>query len=71
MLHDPKYKYRSVMIYVGKESESVDRCICVTGSLCCTAEIITALSINYTSIKLKKINKYQVPIYLKISISYS
>ena len=29
-------------------------CIGVTGSLCCTAEIITVLSIHYTSIKLKK-----------------
>ena len=29
-------------------------CVCVTGSLCCTAEIITTLSINYVSIKLLK-----------------
>ena len=29
--------------------------ICITESLCCTAEIITTLQINYTSIKLVKI----------------
>ena len=28
--------------------------ICITESLCCTEEINTTLSINYTSIKLKK-----------------
>ena len=33
----------SVIIHVGKESERIDMCMCMTGSLCCTAEIITAL----------------------------
>ena len=33
--------------------------MCVTGSLCCTAEIITTLSINYTLIKLKKCKEKQ------------
>ena len=34
----------------------MDMCLCMTGSFCCAAEIITALQINYTSIKLKKMN---------------
>ena len=32
----------------------MDVCTCVTESPGCTAEIITILKINYTSIKLKK-----------------
>ena len=32
----------------------MDMYVCVTGSLCCSAEMITTLQINYTSIKLKK-----------------
>ena len=32
-----------VMIYVGKESERMNTCKHMTESLCCTAEIITAL----------------------------
>lgn len=35
----------------------MDVFICVTESLCCTTEIITTLSINYTSIKLLKNEK--------------
>ena len=37
----------------------IDMCMCMTGSFCCTAEMITALQVNYTSIKLKK-NKNKV-----------
>ena len=44
----------SVKTYMGKEpKKAMDMCICITESLCCTAEIIT-LYINYTSIKIKK-----------------
>lgn len=32
----------------------MDLCICVTESLCCTAEIITTLYVNYASIKKRK-----------------
>lgn len=35
--------------YVGKEHEK--EWVCVTESLCCTAEINTTLQISYTSIK--------------------
>ena len=38
-----KYYIGTVMIYVGEESERMDICICMTGSLCCAAEIITTL----------------------------
>ena len=27
-------------------------CVCMTGSVCCIAEMITTMQINYTSIKL-------------------
>ena len=30
--------------------------VCMTGSLCCTAEIYTKLQINYTLIQIKKKN---------------
>ena len=33
----------SGITYVGKESERMDMCICMPGSLCGTAEIITTL----------------------------
>ena len=36
----------SVIIYVGKKSERRDMYVCMTESLCCTAEMITALQIN-------------------------
>ena len=36
----------SVISYAGKESERMHMSICMSGSLCCTAEIITALSIR-------------------------
>ena len=36
-------------------------CICMTGSLCWTAEIITALYINYTSIKFRKQSRREKP----------
>ena len=32
----------------------IRKCMCITESLCCTAEIVAALRINYTSIQLKK-----------------
>ena len=38
----------SVMTYMGKESKKVD--ICITDSLCCTAETNTTVYINYTPI---------------------
>ena len=48
---------QSVMTYTGKESKKrVDICICITDSLCCTAEINTTLQNNYNKIKLKKKN---------------
>lgn len=47
----------SVIIYAGKASERMDTCIGMTASLCCTAEIITALSNNYTSMKQQKRSK--------------
>ena len=44
------------MTYKGGElGERAGICMCVAGSLCCTTEGNTALSINYTLIKLKKI----------------
>ena len=33
----------SVIICEGKESEKMDVCTCITGSLCCIADIIAAL----------------------------
>ena len=42
----------SVITYVGEDSERMDVCICMTGSLCHTEETIIALYLNYTSIKL-------------------
>ena len=40
------------MAYLGKESKkSLDICICITDSLCCTPETNTTLSINHTPIK--------------------
>ena len=33
----------SVIIYVGKESEKMAMCVCVTESLCCTGEMIMTL----------------------------
>ena len=50
----------SVIIYVGKESEREWMCVYVFLSPFVVAEIITTLSINYTSIKLKK-KKSTVP----------
>ena len=47
----------SLTIYKEKESEKMDRCICITESLCCIAEIITTLYVNCTSIKLEKNDK--------------
>ena len=41
----------SVIVSVGKESDRMGRCVCMTGSPCCIAKMITALQINYTSIK--------------------
>ena len=39
-----------------KEAEKkMDMCVYITEAVCCTAEIITALSINYNSIKKKKL----------------
>ena len=38
------------MTYMGKESKAVD--ICITDSLCCTAETNTTLYTNYTPIKI-------------------
>ena len=32
-----------LIIYLGKESERMDVCTCITESLCCSAEIITTL----------------------------
>ena len=41
----------SVMAYMGKEGrKKVDVCICITDSLCCTAETNTTVQINYISI---------------------
>ena len=51
----------SVIIYEGKESERTDMCICMTGLLCCTAEIITALQSNCTLKKTLKKNLNQLP----------
>ena len=38
----------SVMTYMGIESKKVDRYICITNSLCCTAKVNTTLQINCT-----------------------
>ena len=48
-----------VIIHVGEESERTDVCVCMTGSLCCAAEVNTTLQINATAINLKErfINK--------------
>ena len=47
----------SVMTYMGKESEKrVDLCICVTDSLCCTAETNTILYVNSNK-NLKKVKR--------------
>jgi len=35
----------------------IDTCICITGSLCCTLEINTALLINYALILKKNYRK--------------
>ena len=37
------YTQYSVIIYVGKESKRMAMCMCMTGSLCCTEEIIADL----------------------------
>ena len=51
----------SVIIYVGKESKRMDMCIWMIVSLCCIAETITVLKINYTSKKtLAKIHNEDV-----------
>ena len=43
------------MTYKGGElGERAGICMCVAGSLCCTTEGNTALSINYAQIKIKK-----------------
>ena len=48
-------------LYGKRISKRADVCvyiyIYITESLCCTAEIITILKINYTSIKLSKMGK--------------
>ena len=47
----------SVTNHNGKESEkNAYIYICITDSLCCTAEINTTLQINYTPIKFENIN---------------
>ena len=56
------------MIYVGKRIwKRMDVCTCTTESLCCTAEIITTLEINYTLTKLEKNEKKSTTSSLKKS----
>ena len=55
------------MAYTGKESKKrVDICICITDSLCLTAETNTTLQLNYTPIKSFKKQRYAHP-YVNIS----
>ena len=49
-----KFIQYPVINHNGKEYEKECMYICITESLCCTAEIRTTLYINYTSIKKKK-----------------
>ena len=46
------YIQYSVIIYMSKESEKMNICLCITESLCCTPE--THHCINYTPIKVNK-----------------
>ena len=46
-----------VINHNGKEYERICIYMCITESLCCTAEINTTLQINYTSIKFLKMKK--------------
>ena len=39
---------------LGSHNMRKDACLCITGSLCCTAEVSTTLWINYTWIKFLK-----------------
>ena len=55
------------MAYTGKESKKrVDICICITDSLCYTAETNTTLQLDYTPIKSFKKKRYAHP-YVHIS----
>ena len=57
----------AVMAYTGKESKKrVDICICITDSLCYTAETNTTLQLDYTPIKSFKKKRYAHP-YVHIS----
>ena len=49
-----KFIQYPVINHNGKEYEKECMYICITESICCTAEISTTLYINYTSIKKKK-----------------
>ena len=46
----------SITAHTEKEAYTrVGVCMCVTDSFCCTPETNTALSINYTAVKVKKV----------------
>ena len=58
----------SLIIYVGKESERA--WMCITASVCCTAEAITVLYLNSTAIKLgEKMKKKKMVISTNTKLS--
>ena len=54
MYSTEKYIQYPVINHNGKEYKKKNVYMCITESLCCTAEMGTTLYINYTSIKKRK-----------------